>query len=215
MQKKRIKGFTLVELIVVLVILAILAAIMVPSMIGFIDKAKEKSLVVKARHLITAIQTDVVETYGIDNFQFSGEGYGKLNQGTNMPSIRRIVELSGLDGFGDPGEDYAYPYNDTTMQKYAIKNGFGFGQANPPKEASYYHFKALVNANGEVEEMSFCDGESIAVYTKKDGFTVKKKTSDNCKGTHEAHELFNHLYMPHLAPASVNAVERYRNESPK
>ena len=33
------KGFTLVEVIVVLVILAILAAILVPSMVGWIDKA--------------------------------------------------------------------------------------------------------------------------------------------------------------------------------
>lgn len=36
------KGFTLVEVIVVLVILAILAGIMVPTMTGWIDKAKNK-----------------------------------------------------------------------------------------------------------------------------------------------------------------------------
>lgn len=34
-------GFTLVELIVVLVILAILAALLVPALTGYIDKAKE------------------------------------------------------------------------------------------------------------------------------------------------------------------------------
>lgn len=34
------KGFTLVEVIVVLVILAILAAIMIPALTGYIDKAK-------------------------------------------------------------------------------------------------------------------------------------------------------------------------------
>lgn len=37
---KKNKGFTLVEVIVVLVILAVLAAVMVPSMTGWIDKAK-------------------------------------------------------------------------------------------------------------------------------------------------------------------------------
>lgn len=35
------KGFTLVELIVVIVILAILAAILVPALLGYIDKAKK------------------------------------------------------------------------------------------------------------------------------------------------------------------------------
>lgn len=38
------KGFTLVELIVVLVILAILAALLIPTLTGYIDKAnKERS----------------------------------------------------------------------------------------------------------------------------------------------------------------------------
>ncbi|MBQ1326631.1 MAG: type II secretion system protein, partial [Eubacterium sp.] len=40
--KKNNKGFTLVELIVVLVILAILAAVLVPALLGYIDKAKKK-----------------------------------------------------------------------------------------------------------------------------------------------------------------------------
>ena len=38
------KGFTLVELIVVLVILAILAALLVPALIGYIDRANEEKL---------------------------------------------------------------------------------------------------------------------------------------------------------------------------
>jgi len=40
--KKNNKGFTLVELIVVLVILAILAAILVPTLLGWIDKARSE-----------------------------------------------------------------------------------------------------------------------------------------------------------------------------
>lgn len=41
---KEKKGFTLVELIVVLVILAILAALLIPALTGYIDKAKEKQI---------------------------------------------------------------------------------------------------------------------------------------------------------------------------
>ena len=38
------KGFTLVELIVVLVILAILAALLIPALTGYIDKANRRRL---------------------------------------------------------------------------------------------------------------------------------------------------------------------------
>ena len=40
--KKNNKGFTLVELIVVLVILAILAAILVPTLLGYIERARSE-----------------------------------------------------------------------------------------------------------------------------------------------------------------------------
>lgn len=57
------KGFTLVELIVVLVILAILAAILVPALLGWIDKAKEKQIILNARNAYLACQTVVSEDY--------------------------------------------------------------------------------------------------------------------------------------------------------
>lgn len=45
MNKIKQKGFTLVELIVVLAILATLVAIMVPSLTGYIDKEKDTELI--------------------------------------------------------------------------------------------------------------------------------------------------------------------------
>ncbi|MBQ9982750.1 MAG: prepilin-type N-terminal cleavage/methylation domain-containing protein, partial [Oscillospiraceae bacterium] len=54
---KRLKGFTLVEIIVVLVILAVLATAMIPALTGYIDKAKEKTAIAEARNIVTAAQT--------------------------------------------------------------------------------------------------------------------------------------------------------------
>lgn len=56
-------GFTLVELIVVLVILAILAALLIPALTGYIDRAKEKSAVAETRQVVMAAQTVLDEAY--------------------------------------------------------------------------------------------------------------------------------------------------------
>lgn len=61
---KNKKGFTLVELIVVLVILAILAALLIPALTGYIDKAREQSLISEGSLVLTAAQATVSEAYG-------------------------------------------------------------------------------------------------------------------------------------------------------
>lgn len=64
MKKTNNKGFTLVELIVVLVILAILAAILVPALLGYIDKAREKQITTNAEAAYVAAQALATEAYG-------------------------------------------------------------------------------------------------------------------------------------------------------
>ncbi len=64
---KKNRGFTLIELIVVIAILGILIAILVPSMIGFINSAKEASVKSTAKTLYTAAQA-----YATDQIQVKG-----------------------------------------------------------------------------------------------------------------------------------------------
>ena len=56
MNKTSKKGFTLVELIVVLVILAIMAAILIPALTGYIDRAREQNITQEAATILTAAQ---------------------------------------------------------------------------------------------------------------------------------------------------------------
>ena len=63
MKENKKKGFTLVELIVVLVILAILAALLIPALTGYIDKARKKSIIAETRQVVMAAQTLADEAY--------------------------------------------------------------------------------------------------------------------------------------------------------
>lgn len=56
-------GFTLVELIVVLVILGILAAIMVPALLGWIDKARNQDAILECRNVVMAAQGELATIY--------------------------------------------------------------------------------------------------------------------------------------------------------
>lgn len=69
MAKKNTKrGFTLVELIVVLVILAILAALLIPALTGYIDKARKSQVVAETRMLTQAVQTEMSTLYASNEY---------------------------------------------------------------------------------------------------------------------------------------------------
>lgn len=55
--QKNKKGFTLVELIVVIAILGVLAAILVPAFTGYVTKSKDAQKIANANSYCTAYQT--------------------------------------------------------------------------------------------------------------------------------------------------------------
>lgn len=57
------KGFTMVEIIVVLIIVAILAAIAIPALSGYIDSAQERAYIAECRSLVQASQTIASREY--------------------------------------------------------------------------------------------------------------------------------------------------------
>lgn len=96
-QKRRSKkgGFTLVELIVVLVILAILAALLIPALTGYIDRAKEKNVIAETRQAVMAAQTLYDEAYA----------NVKKNGTAAIPTDAEILKLAELTDKGKLGTD--------------------------------------------------------------------------------------------------------------
>lgn len=90
------KGFTLVELIVVLVILAILAALLIPALTGYIDKAKEKSIIAETRQVVMAAQTLADEIYGTkDLSDTSNVTFAESGANVKFEDVTKLAEVNG------------------------------------------------------------------------------------------------------------------------
>lgn len=69
------KAFTLTELIVVIVIIGILAAVLIPALTGYINKAKETAALQEAQPYVTAYSTWVVEGEETEDLSVSFRNY--------------------------------------------------------------------------------------------------------------------------------------------
>ncbi len=136
MNKKKMenKGFTLVELIVVLVILAILAAILVPALLGYIDRAREKQYVLNAKSALTATQAEFSSLYGEnvtindDTFKITGttlSARGETIKNTaDTPDNTHFYVAINDNASGITG---AVPKNHlryTVTKAYYVENGY-------------------------------------------------------------------------------------------
>ncbi|MBO8128748.1 MAG: prepilin-type N-terminal cleavage/methylation domain-containing protein [Peptococcaceae bacterium] len=103
-QARNEKGFTLIELMVVVIILGILAAIAVPRFIGQTDTAKQKAALAELASIKTAIEIYYAEN---STLPFSGN-HTLTDELTN----------SGIDNPIDPwGGSYHY---DTSGDSYVV-----------------------------------------------------------------------------------------------
>ena len=132
------KGFTLVELIVVLTILAILAALLIPALTGYIDKSKKSHVIAQTRMLHTAIQSTISERYADDAWQKYGANNGtssidmdkyniadKHGSKSQKALYNEILQLAEVPELSQKGEFGAYVTEDGKTAVLIYRDGKG------------------------------------------------------------------------------------------
>jgi len=125
---QRARGFTLIEIMVVVIIIGLLAAVIVPTVISKVDEAK----VAKTKADIQALETALTE-FRLDNSKYptSEQGLTALITQPTDPSIKHwrpggYIQRVSKDPWGN---DYQYVYPGTHGKEYDL---FSYGADGAP-----------------------------------------------------------------------------------
>jgi type II secretion system protein G len=147
LQKK--KGFTLVELLVVVAILAILLVALIPSALGYSDKARDARTAKDIRNFNTVVEA----------FASANGNYPEASLDINNPdSIASVMQSKGIKWTGDETgivDPWKNPYHyDLTEDYYCIASAGKDGTLNTEDD--------ICNIGGKVsKKASGLDGNAI------------------------------------------------------
>ena len=181
--KNKKRGFTLVELIVVLVILAILAALLIPALTGYIDKAKKDQVIAETRMLHEAVQTEMSELYGSANW--------KLNSATTLANNTGKV-------IGNNPNGYDLKANYDKIAKLS--------EVPCLQEGGSGHFLVLINSKAQIHAIIYhSDRGYLGLYFSDTNQYSAYKIGETAEGGKISDNMFRSYYSSVYYNTSVDA----------
>lgn len=136
MMKNKRRGFTVVELVIIIAVVAILAAVLIPTYVNLVKKSNEANAQVEAKNLISEMLTDIIlgKEGDADLLVFSEKGSnvyayaysrteGKIIsykeqfsntttfEGTVEAAIRKMLSDGAIRDLNVPEDDWRHPAN--------------------------------------------------------------------------------------------------------